>query len=1029
MRLNIQDIIRGKFEYDRPTLLLEEEELELPVIENEVYYGTLHIKSSDGSPVSGIVTCEHPCITIPSPEFDSESAEINFEFSGKAISDDSKDTGVFVVTSSAGEYIFPFTAVTSRHYLTTSIGKIKTLNDFYNLCKLNWEEALDVFSSRYFCNIFHENSEYFNLLYRSVTQQKCSSHELEEFLIATGKKKRCDFSVEGDRRSYFVSDQPISDTVLVKKSDWGYCDIRISCPEAFIRLSKNQLQMYDFFGKHTDFSFQILPERMHRGRNFATITLDNGFQKLNITLECILGEIPAEHSAEWVRRYYVYQLESSYMSWQLGEKSETEWILESIDYILHAVEEDPKDRWLNLYLAYLYFRANDTDRMNTQMELIPRNMRTSRTPLSAMYQYLVYLRSGGEDSSAVLAHVSEILPRYRRNPILYWIYLQTDVSFARNPQRKFEAIRQFMKSGSLNPVFYLEAARILCDYPEFLNTNDDFDCRLLGWMSKKNLLTRELGIRVQGMAEGKQRFNRNYLRVLSKCFKKFGDPGFVRSICVYLIHTNCYGETYFPWFRRGVEQHLKIAGLYEAYILSWSRSLGELPPEIVRYFSMSSTLPSRRKAMLYAYIVRNKNRLENDWPDYISIVREFAVSELMKNHMNDDLAIIYEEIRRMMTREEWDEVKGDAENCYKVYIGNTDFQAVRVMQDMPEMAMQRKPISGETAYVYLYRSPYVILYEGKDGLLYIPANDCRVSKMLPGNRLPRIDANAQDVPVRSDDEISDDVDEMTRFENLAGSIDEMTDLVLIMQERGVDVLPQAQELMRRMLFTGHLGKKHYEIFRILKKDRESEELLIAYASILCRELLIRDAQVDGSVYQFLWERLATKNDSNPFFRAAFLRLFAEQPEEAYEDLAEQMLREYLFAGIYLPCFSDFPDSLRLKYLLMGIQVIYYRDNPGDSYYVQFINGTRESFDEVLPGLYTYPLKILPGEKCEYSVVDSGGQILLKDTFRVTEVREGFARTRYGKLGSMELRDANPYAQYSYAETCDLVNTLFIPTEE
>ncbi len=1027
MRQKIQDIVRGKFEYNIPVLYLEEENLELPVIENEVYRGSFHLRSSSGEAVRGIVTCEHPSIRILTPEFESDDAEIRFEFSGKPISDDEKEEGVFVVTSNAGEYLFPFSVVTSRHYLATSIGKIKTLNDFYNLCKLNWDEALDVFSSRYFCNIFHDHSDYYKLLYRSVTQQKCSSHELEEFLIATGKKSRCVFSTSESKRTYYLSGRPVTDSVMVQKSEWGYCDIRISCSESFIELGKKQLNMYDFFGKHTELPFTIHPERMHPGRNFAAITLENGFQKETFTMECILGDLPTSHSVDWMRRYYGYQLESSYLSYLLREKSETEWILESIDVLQNAMSEDPKNKWLNLYLAYLYYKAKDYGRIDDQMEQIPRNIRNAKTPLACMYQYIEFLRGNGS-SGGVLARVDETMTKNRRNPVLNWIRLQVDESLTRNPQRKYDVIRQYMKGGSTNPVLYLEAARIIQSYPEFVNSSDDFDFRLLGWMSRKNLLTRELAIRVQGMAQGRQSFNRNYLRILSKSFKRFGDQGFIKSICVYLIHTNRYGEAYFPWFRRGVEQHLKIAGLYEAYILSWSRSLGELPPEIVRYFSMSSTLPARKKATLYAYIVRNKNRLERDWPDYISIVKDFAVSELQKNHMNDDLAIIYEEIRRMMTNDEWVAVKGGAENCYKVHVGMTDFQAVRVMQYLPDFDMQRTAISGDSAYVYLYSSPYVILYEGKDGLLYVPGKECRVSKMLPGNRLPKME-DQKPAARDQDEDVPQEDDSEERFEKLAGPIDEMTDLLLDMQDKGVEVLPQAQQLMMRMLFTGHLGEKHREIFRILRKDRESEELLVAYVSVLCRELLLNDTPVDGSVYQFLYERLSLKNDRNPYYRAAFMYMFSGQPEQAYEDLAEQMLREYLFAGIYLPCFSDFPEDMLKRYLMMGIRVISYRGEPEDSFYVQFSNGTKESFEEVLPGLYTYALKILPGEKCEYSVVDSQGRIRAKENLTVMEVPEAFYDTRYGKLGRLGIADLDVGLQYSYAETCDLVNTLFIPTEE
>ena len=60
------------------------------------------------------------------------------------------------------------------------------------------------------------------------------------------------------------------------------------------------------------------------------------------------------------------------------------------------------------------------------------------------------------------------------------------------------------------------------------------------------------------------------------------------------------GIVYFPWFQKGIVQHLKIAGLYEAYILSWNKANGMLPNEVLHYFSRNSSLPAKRKAMLYA---------------------------------------------------------------------------------------------------------------------------------------------------------------------------------------------------------------------------------------------------------------------------------------------------------------------------------------------------------------------------------------------------------------------------------------------
>ncbi|MCD8232043.1 MAG: DUF5717 family protein [Clostridiales bacterium] len=1042
MRRKIQEIIRGNFDYDRPSMKLAEDALDFSVTENETYSGAFHLISSSEEPIRGIVTCEHPNVEILTPEFDAAEAEIRFEFSGEQVTERETEKGIFVVTSSSGEYLFPFFARISRHYIPSSIGKIKTLNDFTNLCKLNWQEALTVFSSRYFCNIFHEDAEYESLLYHSLTRQRHGSHELEEFLIAAGKKQRSQFSVDKPKRTYFVRDKAVQAAVDVMKSEWGYCDIRISCEEPFVLLGKNRIRMEDFVGKHAEFDFQLDPHRMHGGKNYAEIILDDGFGSERMVLTCILKSRQPEqmklsfvseddledHSYSWKKRRCYYLLEKSFLSYNLQKKSENDWIKESIQIIQKAEEGQIQSRWLNMFLAYLYWKADDREHLTECILSVPRNTKTARTPLGAMYQFLLVLSDPETDREEAYARIRMIYARYRSHPILTWIVLQMDESLARNPQRKYQWIREYMMEYSMSPIFYLEAARILQLYPEILNSQDDFDFHLICWMSKKNLITKELALRIQGMTQAQRSFSKNYFRVFCKCYKKLNDDSFVRTICVYLINTSRYGETYFPWFKRGVEQHLKIAGLYEAYMLSWSRSMGELPQEVVRYFSMNSSLPARKKAMLFAYIVRNKNRLQRDWPSYMVMVKNFALSELKKDSMNDDLAIIYEELRRMMTVKEWDQVKRDAENCYKVYIGDNRFFAVQVCQGTADAETRRTVISGNSTYIYLRKRPYVILYEAPDGRLYAAADGCRVSKVLPGNSLYGPDGGAGTDRERDSSRRSPQT-EAERLARMEGPIDDMADLLLKAEEKELPVIPAAQQLMIRMLFTGYLGEKHEEVFRILKDDPESEELLLAYVSVISRSFMLSDYPLSGSVYHFLGDRLKQKKRLNEYCTAAFLRMHLRYNEKKYDACAEQILKAYLFNGIYFPFYSELSKGYRRRYLLTGISVISWQEREGQTFYLEFSDGTRESLREVLPGWYTYPVCVLPGEICEYSIVDVQGQLRVRESIRGSDINESAADTRYGQLGTVESDRTDTKAQYAYAKMCDMVNALFAPIKE
>lgn len=193
--------------------------------------------------------------------------------------------------------------------------------------------------------------------------------------------------------------------------------------------------------------------------------------------------------------------------------------------------------------------------------------------------------------------------------------------------------------------------------------------------------------------------------------------------------------------------------------------------------------------------------------------------------------------------------------------------------------------------------------------------------------------------------------------------------------------------------------------------------------------MFRDDPLREPVYCFLAERLLQKKSLNAFGRAAFLRSHLTYHQEKYEELAEQILQSYLFEGIYFPFFADLPLQIRRKYFLMGIYVLSCKDEPGKLIYAEFPDGTRERMQEVLPGLYTWPLRILPGESCSWWIVDVNGRSRQGENIQNTQVDQTVSDTRYGRLGQLKIGKQDAGEQYNYAEMCDMVNALFRPIRE
>ena len=75
MRKRIRQIARGKFEYEKPSLSLPEEELSIQVIEGQEYTGNFTITSTNHVPARGVVYSTSPRMECLTPQFEGRSTD------------------------------------------------------------------------------------------------------------------------------------------------------------------------------------------------------------------------------------------------------------------------------------------------------------------------------------------------------------------------------------------------------------------------------------------------------------------------------------------------------------------------------------------------------------------------------------------------------------------------------------------------------------------------------------------------------------------------------------------------------------------------------------------------------------------------------------------------------------------------------------------------------------------------------------------------------------------------------------------
>ena len=117
--------------------------------------------------------------------------------------------------------------------------------------------------------------------------------------------------------------------------------------------------------------------------------------------------------------------------------------------------------------------------------------------------------------------------------------------------------------------------------------------------------------------------------VLCQCWEKYPGKGLTAAICSLLVKGHQSGTQYLKWFEKGVEEDIRLTGLYEYYIESLPEDWKKPLPQIIRiYFSYNNTLSHQKKASVYANVVRNKEADPHTYTSYVDGMEKFVLAQL-----------------------------------------------------------------------------------------------------------------------------------------------------------------------------------------------------------------------------------------------------------------------------------------------------------------------------------------------------------------------------------------------------------------
>ena len=739
VRARIGQIAAGRFNGTKPILAFSEETIDLSVIEGRSEAGSFVIESTNQIKICGIVYSTNPRMECLNPHFEGEKVRIRYQFNSKGLTEGDACEGKFVIVCNQIEYSLSFCARITRLYAEASTGAVKSLDDFTRLAASNWDEAYHLFYNRNFLNTIPYDNVYERLTYEGFACARPSGQNMEEFLIGVNKKQPVSISVDKSEEIFMASKEPQSGCFTITKDNWGYTEIRLRTDCEFIKLSKPVLTLDDFIGKTYLYEYIIDASAMHAGRNFGRIYIDGVYQSFTIDITAGVrdddGSISDIAVTKDIKECMVGIMEL-YTSFRLKRIVTGVWANETISILNHLHALMPDEHMYELMKAQAFIINRQRQEAKWILDDFKHSNPDKKAPIWGYYLYLMTLLEREPSYIDNMTHEVELI--FYENPdsvLLFWVLLFLRDQYFDDSAGKLKDIKYWVLRGCSSPYLYIEAYYLISQDPYLIKELSVFELRILSWAVKKKALTKDLDGAIFEAVDLAGGFDNRVYELLTAAYEICPEPEYVGIICSYLIKGHKNDTCFHKWFELGIENKLRLTGLYESYLITMDdRQISPVPKIIQMYFSYDNKLPYRKLAVLYNNIIAAKETEPEVYHKYRKAMGRFAMDQAQLRHIDDNLAVLYEDMLELgFINEELSAAFSDIIYTHKLIV--FDKRIVRAIIYQNEMKEpQIVPVTDQCAYFELFSNDYVILFEDSRGYRYVKSISYRLQRLMDAEK-------------------------------------------------------------------------------------------------------------------------------------------------------------------------------------------------------------------------------------------------------------------------------------------------------
>lgn len=743
MRAVIDSYAEGIFDINNDKLDFSVYRLEASTPQGELYEGSFDLFSIHETEFHAYIYTSHMRLIVRNDEVKGSRETIHYVFDATGLEPGDVIKGDVQIVSDIGEYYLPFAFSISFGVIKSSLGTVRNLFHFANQAQLNYGEAVDLFYSEAFAQVFDGNDRVHRGRYRGFSAKKGDYQAVDDFLVSVNKKRPVTLSVDKSTFEFNEVTDLLRCDVQLHKSTWGNVDVNLSADAPFIMLEKDHLSSSDFVGNTHNLVFFVMDDKLHEGRNYARITISCTSGDITLTIIARHRQrVNAIRIERREKRNLNAQLIGKYIDFRMKKINVTAWVRESMKIVERMNALDEKNPVSRLYQAQLLLTQRRDNEAKWILDHVEREMSIANHP-DEEYAYYLYLKSLLERNESITDEIAEKVNQMFANnsksmPIL-WTLLYIDGELSVAGPKRIEAIERMYSLGNRSPILYVEAYNYFAQNPVRLTKLTEFELQVLYFAVKNGRLDEELSNQMVYLASRNKSLSGILYKLLKAAYKMHPSTDIVEVVCTLLIKTGQTNVEYFVWFERGIEAQLRITRLYEYYMYTLPHDYsGVIPKQVLMYFNFGNQMDWRHMGQLYANIIDNRKHNPDSFEAYKENMQVYVMEQVESENIDSNVAKIVENVIDIdMVRPSMAGYMAKILFACEVKIPDISIVKVILIQDQ-FVGEQEYPIDRGKAYPLIYSNNSILFYEDSKGRrTQVP--DENVKKLLnEGVYLPAI---------------------------------------------------------------------------------------------------------------------------------------------------------------------------------------------------------------------------------------------------------------------------------------------------